>query len=253
MKNSQEKIEDLKSFLSLHNPFTKEKIREYYVQKGDTLTEENLKVRITRLKAKGIIVNVGRGWYILNSKKPFDPEITPTLKKISSKLKRGFPFLNYILWSSLWLNDLITFQLLRNVLVIEVEAGSEDAVFRSIKEDFPSRTFLNPKENEWENYMSEQENVIIKTMISESPQFIYHAIKIARLEKILVDLYCDKFWKSIFASEMHNIYTEVCGNYSINYSTLLSYAARRGKREEIWNYIKSLDILEVSTIKMIEK
>lgn len=252
MIKKQDKIEELRAFLDINEPFNKDKLGEYYAQKGEILKAETLNMRIARLKTRGLIVNIGRGWYKLNDKKPFEPEITPALKKLSGKLKKGFPYLNYVLWSSQWLNDLTTLQLLRNVFVIEVEAGSEDAVFQAIKEDFPSKTFLNPKENEWENYMHEQENIIIKTMISESPQITYHAIKVARLEKILVDLYCDKLWRTIFSSEIFNIYSEACGNYSINYSTLLSYASRRGRRDEVWEYIKSTNVLGDSTIKMIE-
>jgi len=247
------KIEELKSFLPANEPFSKEMINNFFIKNGDHLTNENLDVRINRLKSKGIIVSVGRGWYRFNDKKFFEPEIASSLKKLSAKLKKGFPFLNYLVWSSNWLNDLATLQLMRNVIVIEVEAGSEEAVFRMVREEFPSKTFLNPKENERENYMHESENIIIKTMISESPKVNYHAITIARLEKILVDLFCDKFWKPIFSAELYNIYAEACSNYSINYTTILSYAARRGKKEEVWNYIKSLEILEVSTIEMIEK
>jgi hypothetical protein len=248
------KIEKIKLLLPVDEPFSKKMLMDSFVKNGDNLTNENLDVRINRFKAKGIIVSVGRGWYRFNDKKLFEPEISPSLKKLSAKLKKGFPFLNYILWSSHWLNELTTLQLFRNLYVIEVESGSEEAVFRTMKEDSPFRFFLNPKENEWENYKADTEdNIIIKTMISESPNVKSNTIKIAKLEKILVDLYCDKFWKTIFSSELNNIYTEACTNYAINFSTLLSYAGRRGKRAEIWEYIKSLEILEVSTIEMMEK
>lgn len=250
----EEKIKtDLKEYLIENKPFTKEDVRGFFAARYEQLTDETLRVRINRLKSKGIIINVGRGIYLMNDKKAFEPEISPAQKKISTRVKKTFPFLNYIIWSSTWLNDLATLQLMRNVIVVEVESGSEDAVFRMMQEDFPSRTFLNPKESEWENYMHGSENIIIKTMISESPHENYHGLKIARLEKILVDLYCDKLWKTIFSSELHNVYFEACSDYSINYTTLLSYAARRAKKEEVWNYIKSLNILETSTIKIIEK
>lgn len=245
--------DNISSYLSVNEPFTKERVRSYFLERGEELSEDNLRVRINRLKSKGTIINVGRGLYRLNNKKGFEHEITPILKRVSSRIKKGFPFLNYIVWSSNWLNDLATLQLMRNVIVIEVEAGSEEAVFRTIKEDFPTKTFLNPKENERENYMYESENIIIKTMISESPSVNSHSIKTARLEKILIDLFCDKFWRAMFAGELHNMYTEACSNYSLNYTTMLSYAARRGKKEEVWDYIKSLGVLEVSTIEMVEK
>ncbi|HVT86688.1 MAG TPA: DUF6577 family protein [Chitinophagaceae bacterium] len=251
---SQLKLEEIKSFLPVKEPFTRDIIRDFFIRKGEELTRENLMVRVNRLKSKGIIVNVGRGWYRLNNKKIFAPEITPSLKKVSGRLKKSFPFLNYALWSSIWLNDLATLQLFRNVFIIEVEAGSEEAVFMAIKESFPFKTFLNPDEFAWVNYMtSSDENIIIKTMISESPKENYHGIKIAKLEKILVDLYADKLWQSIFSSEVRNIYEEACNNYVLNFSTLLSYAARRGKRKEIWNYIKSLEVLDSPTIELIEQ
>ncbi len=251
--NKLEIKDKLSEYLSVHETFSKEVLRDYYFKREEHLTDENLRVRINRLKAKGIIVNVGRGLYRLNDKKSFEPELTVIIKRISNKIKKNFPFLNFIIWSSNWLNDLATLQLMKNIIVIEVESGSEDAVFRIIKDDFPTKTFLNPKENEWENYMYESENIIIKTMISESPNINHQTVKIARLEKIMVDLYCDKSWKNIFSAELYNIYSEACDNYSINYSTLLSYAARRGKKEEIWIYIKSLGIIDESIIEMIEK
>ncbi len=248
------KFDDLLNFLPHDKPFKKELIRTFYYKNGERISTENLNIRVNRLKAKGIIVNVSWGWYRVNDKKMFEPELSPALKKISGKLKKDFPFLTYILWSSSWLNELTTLQLFRNVYNIEVEAGSEESVFRTLKEDFPNRVFLNPNENEWDNYKAEdEENIIVKTMISESPHVAFHGIKIARLEKILVDLYCDKFWKVIFSSEVDNIYSEACSNFTINFSTLLSYAARRGKRVEIWSYIKSLKVLDSSIIKMVEK
>lgn len=248
------KIEEIKTFLPVNKPFTRELVRDFFSKKGEALTEENLKVRVNRLKSKGIIVNVGRGWYKLNDKKLFAPEITPSLKKVSDKVRISFPFLNYVLWSTAWLNELATLQLFRNVFIIEVEAGSEEAVFSTIKESFPFKTFLDPGEFEWANYMTgSEENIIVKTMVSESPKENYHGIKIARLEKILVDLYCDKLWQTIFSGEVRNIYDEACHSYVLNFTTLLSYAARRGKRKEIWNYIKLLQVLDKSTIELIEK
>ena len=251
---SQVNIEAIKAFLPVNEPFTRKVVRDFFASKGEELTEENLKVRVNRLKSKGVIVNVGRGWYKLNDKKIFEPKISTSLKKLITSVKKGFPFLNYVLWSTAWLNELATLQLFRNVFIIEVEAGSEEAIFSTVKESFPFKTFLDPNENEWSNYMAErEENIIIKTMVSESPKENYNGIKIARLEKVLVDLYCDKLWKTIFSAELKNMYTEACTNYVLNFSTLLSYSARRGKRKEIWNYIKALEVLDKSTIDLIER
>ncbi len=247
-------IQGLRQFLPKEEPFNKELIKDFYLKKMELLSDDNLRVRVNRLKTQGVIVNVSRGWYKLNTKKRFEREVNPVLKKLSAKVKKGFPYLSHLLWSSSWLNEFVNLQLFRNVYVIEVEAGSEEAIFGSIKEIFPTRTFLNPKEDDWVNYIAEKdESIIIKTKISDSPKAISHGVSVAKLEKLLVDLYCDKLWHPIFSSEMDNIYTEACEGYVLNFSTLLSYAGRRGKRKEIWDYIKSLNVLDQATINLLEK
>src|SRR5690606_23935158 len=135
--------------------------------------------------------------------------------------KKSFPFLTYIIWSSNWLNEMATLQLLRNFFVIEIELGSEAAVFSEIKKTFPAKTFLNPTEIDWIQYISAQEEaIVIKTIISESPKTSFNGIKIAKLEKILVDLYSDKLWNEIFASEIETIYIEACSSYALNFATI---------------------------------
>ncbi len=251
------KAEKIKEKITTHlngsEVFTKEHLKLFFLETTEELSDDTLRVRINRLKSKGVIVSFGRGLYRLNDKKAFEPEINTSLKRITSKIKKDFPFLNYMIWSTAWLNDLATLQLMRSIVVLEVEAGSEEAVFRTLKENFPTKTFLNPKENEWEHYMYKSENIIVKTMISESPHTNYPSTKIAKLEKILVDLYCDKNWRSMFSSELHNIYTEACSNYAINYTTVLSYAARRARRDEIWEFIKSLGVVNEATLEMVSK
>ncbi|MDO9255932.1 MAG: hypothetical protein Q7U54_10505 [Bacteroidales bacterium] len=249
------KTKKLTSFLPVNDLFTKDLIVSYYTSTGESLSPEALRVKIARLKSKGIIISVSRGLYRLNDKKQFEPQLNPSIIRIDGKIKKSFPFLNYMIWKTDWLNNFSRLQLYRTITVIEVEAGSEDAVFGMVKESYPSKTYLNPTENDWRNYMSDRtDSIVIKTMVSESPKEVRHHIRIARLEKILVDIYFDRLWQIVFKSELINIFHTACSEYAVNFSTLLSYAARRGrgKREEIWEFIKSMEVLDITTIKMIE-
>lgn len=240
--------------MPVNDLFTKELIMDYYTGIGESLKPETLRVKIARLKSKGIIVSVSRGLYRLNDRKLFEPQLNLSLKRLYGRVKKGFPFLYYMVWETDWLNNLSLLQLYRNITVIEVEAGSEDAVFSMVKEIHPSKTYLNPTENDWRNYMSgRDDSIVIKTMVSESPKEVFHNVKVAKLEKILVDLYYDRLWQIIFKSELPNIFQTACSEYAVNFSTLLSYAARRGKKKEIWVYIKSLEVLDNNTVKMIEQ
>ncbi len=240
------------SFLN-HGPFTRKELKKFYEGQGENPSDLNLNVRISRLKEKGVISSFRRGLYILNQKKQFEPEVDKILRTVSNNIQKEFPFLTYSVWTTGWLNELMTLQLLREIYVLEVESGSEENVFRTMKENFSLRVFLKPSENEWEKYgASNVQNMLINSMISESPQKTFRGVPVAKLEKILVDLYCDKFWKSIFVSELENIYSEACTLYALNFSTLLSYAARRGKRNEIAKYIRSLSVLDKGILKFIK-
>lgn len=248
------KEEDIYSFLPVNKYFTKELINDYFIKKGEILSEKNLNVKITRLKSNEIITTIATGLYQLNHKRTFEPELNNELIKINAKLKKHFPYLKYLSWSTIWLNDFTTLQLYKNINIIEVEAGSEEAVFNIIKESFPNKTFLNPTTNDWSTYIADKEEcIIVRTLHTESPKKAYNKLPIAKIEKILVDLYSDKLWKEAFANEIGNIFIEVLSNYNLNYSTLLRYASRRSKREEIIDFIKSFHILDEETIKLIDK
>lgn len=247
------KTEELLSLLPANDLFRMEFLIDFYERSGQSVKPETLRVKLARLKSKGKIVSVGRGWYKLNDKKLFEPQINLSFKRLHGKVRNNFPFLHYLFWGTEWLNAFSILQLYRNIIVIEVEAGSEEAVFSLVKDNHPSKTFLNPSENDWKNYMSDRnDSIVIKTMVSESPKEVFHNIKIARLEKILVDIYCDKLWQQVFSSELSNIFQAVCSEYAVNFSTLLNYAARRAKRDEIWSYLKSLEVLDNNTVNMIE-
>lgn len=244
----------LKDFFSAAEPFTQEQLRAFFQKQGEQLTDENLKVRINRLKSKGTIVSVGRGLYKLNEKKTFQPQVSNDLKKLAAKINSGFPFLNYLIWTTSWLNELTTLQLIKSLTVVEIEGGSEDAVFALLKTVAPGKIFLNPTEAEWTKYIAEkQDAILVSSLISKSPAEKKGKIRIPKLEKILVDLYCDKLWQMIFSAELQTIFREACMQYAINFSTLLAYASRRGKRSEIWDYIKSLNAVDAATIQLIEK
>jgi hypothetical protein len=253
MKRHSKKDATLAQYLGRNRIFNREAIRNYYASRGELLDDPHLRVIVSRLKKKGVLGTVGRNLYKLQDKKVFSPEIDAATSRIARLLNRDFPFLENLIWSSQWLNELTTLQLMRSIIIVEVEAGSAESVFLHLKDLYPGNVFWDPGESEWEKYRSQKENIIVKAMISESPAMKSGPVRVASLEKILVDIYCDKIWRPIFSSELENIYAEACGNYTINYTKLLSYSARRNKKKEIWDLIKLVGGLDLQTIEMIEK
>lgn len=101
--------------------------------------------------------------------------------------------------------------------------------------------FLEPTKDVFEKYITESNNlIIVKTLITETPTQVIDGVNISTLEKILVDIFCDKIIFSAYqGNEMRTIYKEAFSKYSINKSKLFRYADRRGKKEELKKYINT--------------
>ena len=88
-----------------------------------------------------------------------------------------------------------------------------------------------------ERYIFSADNpIVIRKIVSKSPtQKIFDVrhntdIFVPRLEKILVDLYCeDNLFRAYKGTEQYHIFENAFKTYSINLKTLLAYAQRRKK------------------------
>ncbi|NOX17947.1 MAG: hypothetical protein GXO87_06660 [Chlorobi bacterium] len=198
--------------------------------------------RIYKLTQKSVITRIGRGKYTLKKKLPYKPEISHKIKLLNNKLKKAFPFLTVCIWDASILNEFTMHQANKTFLLIEVEKEALQSVFYFLSEK-GHKVFLNPSTDIIEKYISNENNyLIVKTLISEAPIQQVKNVNTVTLEKLMVDIFCDK---AIFlpyqGSEMKRIFSSAFNKYLINESKLLRYANRRGKREEIENYIKQIN------------
>jgi hypothetical protein len=80
--------------------------------------------------------------------------------------------------------------------------------------------------------------VIVKQLLTRAPLSKNKKIKLPSLEKMLVDAYSDKkMFYFIQGRELQNIFKFSFSKYSINLSSLLNYASRRGNEKEITDFI----------------
>jgi hypothetical protein len=128
-------------------------------------------------------------------------------------------------------------------LLVEVEKEAVEPVYYFLKGKHEG-VFVNPDERMYRDYISgERESIIVKMLISEAPIKKINNVNVPTLEKILVDIYCDTvIYSSFQGKEMQNIYAHSFEKYTINLNTLSRYAYRRNKKEEIFNYIKQLNL-----------
>ena len=188
-----------------------------------------------------VLRRVGRGKYELGQQAIFIP---PTLKKgreIYNYIKRSYPLLDICIWHTSCINHFMLHQPSRFNMIVEVERDAEESVFYHLKEK-TKNVFLNPSEEVYHNYIAgKRDRIIIKTLISEAPTQMPEKVNVPTLEKILVDIFCDQL---IFSpqqgAEMNHIWANAMETYTINFSTLLRYADRRGRKKAMSDYINKL-------------
>ena len=126
-----------------------------------------------------------------------------------------------------------------------IEREFVESAFYYLKDNLKYEIYLNPDTHAINYYIAESNYpVIIRSLISRSPvnriSVRNSKISVPMLEKILVDIYVDsKLFYYYRGSEMQHIFRNALTQYAINYTSLLSYAQRRGKGKQIKSYILS--------------
>lgn len=199
--------------------------------------------RIFNLVQTGVLERVSKGKFRFGKRKIWTPEHSSQIISLHEKLKKQFPFLEICIWSNSVFNEFMVHQLFRSFIIVEVEKEASEAVFFWMK-DSKFNVALNPSDDFISKYFSgNEENIVIKHLISEAPLQKVNGITIPSLEKVLVDITCDiSLYKAVQGSEMRNIFTGSFQKYTVITDRLLRYAGRRGKREEIINYLRNSQI-----------
>src|SRR5690554_3541670 len=188
---------------------------------------------LSKLKKEGVINAPSRGIYELDGQKPFQPNISTTLKRLFNKVKREFPYITFCVWNTVWLNDFMRHQPFKNYIVVEVEKDASESVFGFLSETMRN-VFLNPDEEIFTRYIGNLDEVIIvKNMVSEAPLADIQKITVPTLEKLLVDMLIDTSLFSAQQNEKEFIMRSVVEKYTLNELKMRRYAVRRNREREI--------------------
>ncbi|MBO9573390.1 MAG: hypothetical protein J7497_14455 [Chitinophagaceae bacterium] len=223
------------SYFSSRRVFKRKDLLEFFHKLEPGLKESTFSWRIFDLKKRNIISDLKTGVYTLNSKKPFVPQISPDIISINKLITQLYDPQFYMTWDTIWINDLTELQATSSQIILEIEKGLMTSVFFTLRDQGFREMFIKPDNSMTERYISEGEHpIIIKPFISRSPAQIVENIKAPSLEKILVDLYCDdEIYFAFQGHQLEVIYRNAVSRYSLNFSTLFTYAKRRSREDEI--------------------
>jgi hypothetical protein len=228
-------------------------LKEFYSKLNPQLKETTFRWMLYDLKKEKVISALERGVFTLyncncensletNSaalrNKAYQPTISQRLEEIYLKLRKQFPYLNVCIWQTSWLNEFMIHQSGRFFTIIEVESGTEEAVFYYLKSMFKN-VYIKPTHKELEWYVFENtDSIVIKRLVSQAPVSKKLPIITPKLEKILVDLFVERdFFYPYQGQELINIFENIFRYYNVCFTSLYRYAGRRKCKERLEAFI----------------
>lgn len=231
-------IERLKKEFIGRESFSRVELFDFYRQFEPDLKETTFRWRIYHLKDKKIITVIKKGLFAISFKPIFKPEISEVEKKISGKIEKQFDQLKYCIWSTKITHEFMLHIPGKIITILQVEKDALEPVYSFLKEEKIRNIFIEPEDKEIERYIYEYENaIVLQSLVSKSPTQKVKNVSTTTLEKLIVDLYCDKKLFAAFqGSELVYMLNNAYNRYSINFTKLFNYSKRRRKETEMMEF-----------------
>jgi hypothetical protein len=233
----------------------------FYEKFNPQLKETTFRWMLYELKRNNVISSLDRGVFVLNNcndcvdafnnktvqlknnKKAYKPLISKRLHEINMSIRERFPFITLCIWEISELNEFMVHQPSKFFTIVEVEIGTEEAVFYHIKKTY-NNVYIKPTRQELEWYVYENpDSIVIKKLVSQAPISKQKNIAIPKLEKILVDLFAEAdFYYPYQGQELVNIYDNSIRDYIISAKSLYRYADRRKCKDKLESFLNKHSI-----------
>lgn len=208
-----------------------------YKEKEPMIPEATVNWRIYHLVQKGMIQRIGRGKYREGQARPFSPNLSLKTIKAGKLIGKEFPYINYCIWELSVINSFSQHLINYNVTFLEVEREVIDSVYRALKDMRYKVIRIKDITEDLSDYAG---YICVRALVTEAPVLKEKDGQMASLEKILVDLYCDKEFLPFQGNEIYHIYRTAFEDYTVNESTMLRYANRKEKKNEIEVILNSI-------------
>lgn len=196
-------------------------------------SKQNILWHLYRLVEQGQLLRVGRGVYTIEVKPQFFPHPNAKVVRIYQLLKEQFPLLPFCVYSGEILADLQHHLSYNNNIYIETDRDATEIVFHFLQ-DCKERVFLSPDADFVADYIHlDQASLIVKPLVSEAPTQEIEGVSSPHLEKLLVDILCDKDFFYLQGQEAAYILEKATQIYGIKTDRLMRYASRRNAKSKI--------------------
>jgi len=223
-------IHNFEQYFENKEIITFQDIENYYRTNEPEIPYTTINWRIYKLVHLGALRRIGKGLYQLGKTTIFIPPTNSKMQKIETFLQKRFPFAHYCQWDLSRINSFAHHLINFNVSFVDVEKEVVDSAYYVLKEQFPK---VMAVQNLYDGLSEFNNYIVVRTLITEAPIQKTGKIHTATLEKMLVDLAVDKEFMTFQGNEIYAIFESAMEQYTINQNTLLRYAARKNKKEEM--------------------
>lgn len=188
------------------------------------------------------LFKLGRGIYTSHvvQTREYMPRLSNKTIKTCRAISKAFPFITVSGFDGEVIADFQHHMSSNNLHYIEVDREAMESVFHFLKHK-GYMAYINPsKDFVYDNIDISKDAFIVKPLISESPLTEIHGVKTPRIEKILVDIYCDDDMDYLHGNEWNRIFDNAHELVSVNRTTMLRYASRRNARAAIEDALENI-------------
>lgn len=221
--------------------FTSDELFSFFKEWEPDLKVATFRWRIHDLKQRNILQSVKRGIFTLRTKPSFKPSASNYGIKIYKRIIKAYPGIRACVWNTQNLSELMLQQPARSWDVVEVEADA----FSLVWDNIISGTGLpiNANHQDYIAYAyanSATPKYFVKKLLTRAPLQTAEedGYVLPAIEKILVDIFCEPNFFSIFAgSEFSVMLNNAYLRFAVDFAKLFQYANRRNKAKELKDLI----------------
>ena len=202
----------------------------------------SIDTELRQMVSAGVLKRIRNGRFCLipDARIPYVPVISQEMKTLFQRIKDLYPYVDFCILQGRTVSSFMQHIPSIDMLIVETDRNAAEAVYEDVRELAVGRTaLLRPTDKECRLYAAGTPSLIVRDLISEAPTMSVDCVTTASLEKILVDVTIAPEFEFARGSELYTIYENADQMYMIGKKTMLRYAARRGKREEIAKLIES--------------
>ena len=205
------------------------------------IERNTLSWHLSNLCRQGKLRRIGRGIYTVNLSKTYQVKANAKARSLYKALSTQFPYADFCVYGGGVIAPLLHDLAPNNTIYIETNRDVTESVFNVLLPKYKGRIFISPTKKIASTYIDfGRENIIVKSLVTESPLTHDDKVPVPTIEKLLVDTRVDDDFYYLHGYENLEMLRTAITHYDVNQTRLLRYADRRNEKESILNDLKEI-------------